>query len=149
MSKESLETRVSNLAVGVIGLTGALKDIQRLFAQDIQGLQDEIDTQRKLSKYNRRTHFQMMFFVVLFAVHLRSAAEVYEDDIPQLFAFLFWLKDYGYDGLRVLGFATQALIAWFLWHRAQVPDSLFNRVAAGADAPEGSRSLYNRLIGRK
>lgn len=146
---DELEKRVVDLAVGVIGLKGALEHIGGALADEVHELQDEIATQRKLSKYNRRTHFQMLFWVAFFAIHLSDVANELKERAPILGDFIFWITDDGGGwGWRLLGFLTQMSLFWWLWHRAQVPDELYHRVAAGADDEPGKRSLYNRLLGR-
>lgn len=145
--QDDLEQRVTDLAVGVVGMHGALDGVAKALTDDVAALRIEINTQRKLSKYNRRTHFQMLFWVAFFAIHLSSAATLWEDTAPRLHDFIFWLEP-GSTAWRLAGLAAQLFLFWFFWHRAQVPDELFHRVAAGAEAPPEKRSLYNRLLGR-
>lgn len=140
---DDLEKRVADLAVGVIGLRGALEHVGEALKFDVESLRAEIDIQRKLSKYNRRTHFQMLYWVAFFAIHL---AEL-RTKLPAEFAdFLFWLTDDGGGwGWRLLGAITQITLFWVFWHRAQVPDDLYHRVPASLTR---KRSLYNRIFGR-
>lgn len=141
-----LEQKVADLAVAVIGLRGALDSVGAVLKHDVEGLREEIDVQRALSKYSRRTHFQVQYWVAIFALQVGAGLHYFER-FPWIAGFLFWIWPYGPWQARVAGFVVQAIGFWYFWHAAQVPDWLFNRVPASG--PRGERpSLYNRVVNK-
>lgn len=146
--RDLLERRVGDLAVGVVGLRGALESVGTILRHDVEALRHEVETTRRLGKYARRTHFQVMYWVALFAIQVSGLAVYLRPTVPELSATLFWLvplESGAFWEWRIFGALLQIIGLAVLWHRAQVPDDLFDRVASGST---GRRSLYNRVLGR-
>lgn len=101
----------------------------------ITHMQEEYDAQRVLLKYNRRTWFQVMGYMVFGMANLASVQRAYDG---VWWALLFPLVSHrgGPEALelylRVLGVIWQLVIMGILWYRSQVPPWLLDRVADGA-----------------
>lgn len=139
-----LESRVTQLAIGVVGMKGALEGVERLLHDDIDELKAEIERQRKLAKYGRRTWFEVMAYIFLVGLLVSDLARTVctpgPDGVAQ-FAYgcdtVFWTTDHGGDArLRVLGFTLQAALLLWMGRRSQVPADIFDRVPVAADMPQ-------------
>lgn len=143
---DSLEKRVTDLAVGVVGMKGALEGVEQLLKNDIDELKTEIERQRKLAKYGRRTWFEVMAYIFLVGLLVSDWARTYCTPGPDgtaQFAYgcdaVFWGTDHGGDvRLRVLGFSLQAALLIWMGRRSQVPEDIFDRVPVAADMPQTS-----------
>lgn len=138
-SDARLEKKITDLTVGVVGLTGALDAVARGLQIEIDDLKATNVKHRRLSKYNRRTHFMVLSWVVVFVLIVSDLGDRYcGGDGTQVGGtagvtcnVAFWMTEHGGGpGWRWLGFLLQAGVLYWFWKRSQVPEDLLSEVAA-------------------
>lgn len=134
-AEERLGLQLISALEGRLVTDDTFRATERATNRLIAKMQEEYDAQRVLLKYNRRTWFQVMGYMVFGIAQLVSVSRVYDG---VWFALAFPLVSHrgGPESLelylRVLGVIWQVVIMVLLWRRSQVPAWLLDRVADGA-----------------
>lgn len=98
---------------------------------EYERLNYEAEMQKKLSRYSRRTWFEMMAYMLLAGLLVSDVARAYADN--QWWGLLFWATQHGDGGtsewvLRGIGLSLQVALMVVLGRRSQVPDWIYDRV---------------------
>lgn len=139
---EELQQQNDALRQDLVGLRQDMKDYHRASMTAVAALQDEIETQRILTRYNRRTWFEVMAWLCFGTALLADVGRAYAHS--GWWGLLFWTSRHGAGGpwewaARAVGFTWQVGFVGWLTRRAQVPEELLSRVAAGAPKAPGPR----------
>lgn len=152
MADDPLEKRVQDLAVGVVGLSGAMREVGRALRADVDELREEITTQRMLAKYSRRTWFEVMAYIFLAGLLVSDLARDFcivfpgsgAAAYPRACNVVFWTTEHGGGPQwRVLGLVLTVLFLFYMGHRAQVPADLYSK---GVALPGARPSWYYRYL---
>ena len=132
---ESVLTEVvTSLAVRVMATHDLLVDFKDSSTAAIEQLEIEIQNQKRLSKYQRRTWFWVMSYIYVAGLLTSDLLTHYAHS--GWWDLVFWTSQHGHGGpweftARVVGFTVQASFLFFMTKRAQVPANLFDRTAHG------------------
>lgn len=124
---KELAATVKASNVSLEALSGALMQFAVHNDERASELEDLVGRHRRLGKYNRRTHFYTMAYMVFGALLL---ADLANHATSQWWDLLFWSHNHGRGGtseyvLRSLGLLWQACYLGFLIKIAQVPLELW------------------------
>lgn len=114
----------------------------------IKRLELEIDCQRVLTRYARRTWFEVLFWVFLATAHVRDLATSYPHEA---WALIFWAGSGDFTGhapwwVRALGAGWQAVLVIVLAKRSQVPPWLLDRVPFKSMSPMVFRERWPQHV---
>lgn len=147
-NRERLDKRMTELTVAVVGMRGATEALAQAFRDDINEVKKQLDRQRRLSKYNRRTWFQVMAYIFVVGLLVSDVGRRYcgydgqhaKGAAGSACNVVFWTTEHGGGGLwRVVGFTLQAALIFWITKRAQVPADLYPEVAAAQVKRERAR----------
>lgn len=136
--RNGLEKRVTDLAVGVVGMKGALEAVARGLQTDVEELKQQNVRVRRLSKYNRRTHFMVLTWLIVGGLlasdlgrrYCGADGEQMGGAVGATCNVVFWTTEHGGGpGWRGLGFLLQVTLLVVFWARSQVPADLYGEVA--------------------
>lgn len=139
---EELAARSDDLRADLIGLRHDMQSYHRSQQVAVQELQDEIETQRILSRFNRRTWFEVMAYIGFGSALFADAADHYARS--GWWGLVLWTSQHGDGGpwewtARGVGLGWEVAFVGWLTYRAQVPEFLLPRVAKGAPKPPPRR----------
>lgn len=114
----------------VEGLKNEVKTYKQGIALQYETMSHEIEVQKKLTRYSRRTWFEMMTYLFLVSILVSDAARSYATN--GWWGLLFWTTQHGDGGpwewaARAIGISWQALLLYWMGRRSQVPDWVFDR----------------------
>lgn len=94
-------------------------------------LKHEAEIQKKLSRYARRTWFEMMTYIFIVGLLASDIARAYANN--RWWGLVFWTTQHGDGGtlewvLRGIGLAWQLTVLFVMGKRSQVPPEVFDRV---------------------
>lgn len=154
----ALEQKVIDLAIAVVGLHGAIEGVGAILNKDVENLREEINTQRKLAKYARRTWFEVMAWIFLAGLVVSDVGRTYclprqgetTTRYPEICDTVFWATNHhGHWSWRVLGLlATVSLLLWMA-KRSQVPSEIYIRTPTAADKPDDHLTWYHRWVQKR
>lgn len=130
---------MTELVVGVVGMKGAMEGLAKALQNDVDEVKQQLARQRQLSKYNRRTWFQVMAYIFVVGMLVGDVGRRYcgvgveqvEGIAGPACNAVFWTTEHG-GGVewRIIGFTLQAALIFWMTKRAQVPPHLYAEVAA-------------------
>lgn len=128
---------MTDLTVGVVGMKGAMEGLARALQCEVDDLKTQLDRQRRLTKYARRTWFEVMAYIFMVGLLIADVGRRYcgadGDQVGQTAGavcnVVFWTTEHG-GGVqwRITGMVATAGLLFWLGRRAQVPDDLFDDV---------------------
>lgn len=137
-TRARLEQKMTDLTIAVVGMKGAMDGLARGLQTEINELQDSNVKQRRLSKYNRRTHFMVLSYVAVLGLLISDLGRRYcgidghhvGEPAAQACNATFWTTEHGGGvGWRIAGFLLQVAIVIVLTKRSQVPSDLYPEIA--------------------
>lgn len=150
--RQTLDKKITDLAIGVVGMKGAMEGLAKALQTDVDQVKEQLDKQRRLSKYNRRTHFMVLSWVVVFVLLVSDIGNRYCDtDSGDAWGrtcnVVFWTTEHG-GGLewRIVGLITHLGFLFFFWKRSQVPPELWSEVATAQVKRERDERKRKRRI---
>lgn len=128
---DRLTASVQSFEGRVAGLERSLTVYKQGLQAEYERLHHEAEMQKKLSRYARRTWFEMMAYIFLVGLLVSDVARAYADS--QWWGLVFWATQHG-DGdtaewvLRGIGLLSQVTLMAVLGRRSQVPEWIYDRV---------------------
>ena len=136
---------MTDLAVGVVGMKGAMEGLARALQTEVDLLKEQLGKHRRLAKYNRRTHFMVLSWVIVFVLLVSDVGRRYCGGMGEQVNgatgatcnVIFWTTEHGGGvGWRILGLVLHLAFLYFFWSRSQVPDDLHDEIATAQVARE-------------
>ena len=130
----SIEKRMMDLTIGVVGMKGAMEGLNRALQHDLDEVKTQLARERRLTKYARRTWFEVMAWIFASALlvsdlgrrYCASSGEQVEGVAGPACNVVFWTTEHGGGvGWRIVGATLMIVGIFVLNQRAQVPSDLY------------------------